>query len=717
MKTLTQILPLILFFLALGLFLIFSIQPRLHQLTELSKEQGLHPTVPIFSTMDAPYFVLVARALNDPSLQDYKTRRSYPDLLKPAQPAMPSPSIGSVLNRIHPSFFKIPLISHIMATGMRWWKVDAYTFMNHLIPFLASLFIIPLAFYFYRLGYPFVGLLGGITGSLGFGYLGRTSIGRIDTDMLNLFFPFMASFILLWFYQSDKKRKLYPQSILLGVTLCLFMWWYTKTIFMALYIPIFIVLMCLKRLKPPIILLNLIVVMVVSGPLYFLRIGNQIIRHLQVYGVNSFPFLEKYVGAASRASLNFPGVSQTISEIKTLSPNQLFALQVDGVIWAWLGLGIFLAFAIKYWRQTLPLLPILLIGLTSLKLGRRFVMYLNPFIGIGLGLGMTWIIHSIPQLNRFFKKLKWGNLVQDATGYCLAIGLAFVVMPEHAHSFIPKISINPQVVESYDLINNYTPRESAILTWWDPGYLIAERTGRYVFHDGGQQSTPRTYLIARALTSSSQQEFTQIIRFVGTKGRKGIDAHQDSIQTLDRAIAENSETPGLPVYAFFTSDMVPLIGAIHYLGQWDFQKNSSRRRGYISTNCLQKNTSSLVCKKYRIDLEKGLVNQKTPIKKAIWIQDGRAVREKSFENANGYYVEIVKHGRGQGPRLTPVYLMDEVIYKSNFNQLFFLGAYDPELFEEVSAQMPTARLYRMKFAPRDPDGTKEQSTAIPIARN
>jgi len=40
-------------------------------------------------------------------------------------------------------------------------------------------------------------LLGGLIGTFAGGYYMRSSIGRIDTDMLNLFFPVLAGLLIL----------------------------------------------------------------------------------------------------------------------------------------------------------------------------------------------------------------------------------------------------------------------------------------------------------------------------------------------------------------------------------------------------------------------------------------------------------------------------------------------------------------------------------------
>ncbi|MEF3254380.1 MAG: hypothetical protein K6348_02255, partial [Deferribacterales bacterium] len=43
-----------------------------------------------------------------------------------------------------------------------------------------------------------------------------------------------------------------------------------------------------------------------------------------------------------------------------------------------------------------------------------------------------------------------------------------------------------------------------------------------------------------------------------------------------------------------------------------------------------------------------------------------------------------------------VYLLNDKVYKSNFNQMYLLGEYDRELFEEIYNSFPHARAFRVK---------------------
>ena len=58
---------------------------------------------------------------------------------------------------------------------------------------LSGLFVLPLALYLYRVGFPLAGLLGGAIASLSPAFFPRSTIYRVDTDGGNLFFGWLVA--------------------------------------------------------------------------------------------------------------------------------------------------------------------------------------------------------------------------------------------------------------------------------------------------------------------------------------------------------------------------------------------------------------------------------------------------------------------------------------------------------------------------------------------
>ena len=110
-------------------------------------------------------------------------------------------------------YHDVPLLSLMIAHLAPFFDFNYYLAGTLLIPVLASLFILPLGVYFFRIGVPVSGLLGGLIGTFAGGYYMRSSIGRIDTDMLNLFFPVISSLLILLASQAKSERSVLLYSV------------------------------------------------------------------------------------------------------------------------------------------------------------------------------------------------------------------------------------------------------------------------------------------------------------------------------------------------------------------------------------------------------------------------------------------------------------------------------------------------------------------------
>ena len=169
---------------------------------------------PMMTTLDAPYWLRWAREYNDGTYGQKDGLRGYPEntdtfkemsdkeLSLPLKntdttPAYSSSYLSSSSRTQEINYRDVPLISLFIAHLAPFFNYNYYLTGNMLIPILASLFILPLGMYFFRIGVPVSGLLGGLIGTFAGGYYMRSSIGRIDTDMLNLFFPVLAGLLIL----------------------------------------------------------------------------------------------------------------------------------------------------------------------------------------------------------------------------------------------------------------------------------------------------------------------------------------------------------------------------------------------------------------------------------------------------------------------------------------------------------------------------------------
>ena len=162
---------------------------------------------PMMTTLDSYFWLRWAKEYNDGGIPQGRDRlRNFPD--------------GKRLQ--HP----VPMISYLIAKVAPSFDNNYYRAGFFLMIGLSGAFIFPLAFYFFLIGYPIAGILGGLFGAVSYEYFIRTGIGRVDTDALMLFFPFLIAVLA---FQAAQARKLLNVLIYSclggGVTYLLTLWW------------------------------------------------------------------------------------------------------------------------------------------------------------------------------------------------------------------------------------------------------------------------------------------------------------------------------------------------------------------------------------------------------------------------------------------------------------------------------------------------------------
>ena len=730
---------------------------------------------PMMTTLDAPYWLSLAKDYNNGtygkgSLRDYPTssknfmKMHSDELLIPDEYRDPITAEVSH-SRIYSSsqeigYKDIPLLSLLIAKVAPFFNYNYYLAGTLLIPILASLFILPLGIYFYKIGLPLVGLMGGLIGTFAGGYYMRSSIGRIDTDMLNLFFPFLSALLILYASKTKSNRNVLLYSIGAGVNTFLFFLWYGKDGFTLVFFSILILSLIINQIRFQIILLSSLLFLLCAQPMVFMKGVGSIYGFLGDYFViRDSAGIKVPDGISSPAS--FPNILTTISEAGKVKMDEVFRRILSNQIFGWIGFITFFVLTFFRWRVLIPLLPILALGLFSFHSSNRFIMYLGPFIGIGLGWFMSIILDSIslfllkyfehkklnsklerkknkrakqketlPSLlgswlkicaegthqeikntseetyklkNDFLKydgsyfgaiifyRLGW---LRQALFYTGLVVFFWMISSQTAISFVPRPSIHTGVYATFLEVKKRISENSAILTWWDYGFAISDATGLATFQDGGGlQGRPKTVFTARGLISSDQNELHDIIQFLATEGNEGIYKNNSSSESLLAAVRNPNKKPWDPIYLLFTADMTSKYGAISRIGSWDLKNGGSKPRGYQMLACNSINNKEMNCRGAKINLKTGKINNQTPLRRIVFVRDGNILREQKFGHQKGYTLQIIISGQ----RILEVQLIDETVFRSNFNQMFLLGRFNSKLYEETYNAIPFSRLFKVKF--------------------
>ncbi|MDP7156811.1 MAG: hypothetical protein QF922_01120, partial [SAR324 cluster bacterium] len=228
---------------------------------------------PMMTTLDAPYWLRLGREYQEGTSGRDKFR-FYPDnseslnkrLAPPSefQDQRPQPAATDEVG-----IRDVPLLSVLSGTLAATLDGNHYLAGTLLVPMLAGLFIIPLGIYFYLIGVPAAGLLGALIGNFCAEYYMRASIGRIDTDMLNLFFPALGGLLVLLAGKATSLRNRVLFSALAGLALHGFDWWYEKPGFTLAYFCVLLAMLAIHRTPLRTLLLCSIVFVVVVGPDHF----------------------------------------------------------------------------------------------------------------------------------------------------------------------------------------------------------------------------------------------------------------------------------------------------------------------------------------------------------------------------------------------------------------------------------------------------------------
>jgi undecaprenyl-diphosphooligosaccharide--protein glycosyltransferase len=676
---------------------------------------------PMMTTLDSYFWLRWAKEYKEGTILEGKDQlRNFPDGKRSQHP--------------------VPLISYLIAKVAPSFDDNYYRSGFFLMMALSGAFIFPLALYFYFLGYPIAGILGGLIGTVSYEYFIRTGIGRVDTDSLMLFFLFSISVFILKASEARSTLYIWVYSCLGGAFTYLLTLWWGKPAFVLPFIAVLFVSLLLPLLgerqklenEPKAVFIikrspfyDRLTISALASVLFFsCAIGLNLSNHStgKPFGT-AIHYLENYIQMGDEIEVSesegggaaFPNILKTIKEVKRLPIKTTLGHLLTSPTLSAIGLVGFLFFVFAHWRKLLPILLIFAVGLLSFQGARRFAMFLGPFVGIGYGYLITIVLTTIYQnipfgqdksvkpssheshRNSVISNQGASSRYKEFSSYGIALLVFFGLSSYTAIGRVPKPSIPAPTFRTFLELKDSLPKDSVIYTWWDYGYALTDVMDVATFHDGGSQTYPKTFFIAKSFTSREPRELHNTISYLTAKGAKGITRMIDENASHQELVANVLEGPTTldhqSVYLMFTKDQVRKFRTIHSIGQWSFEKEQlGKRIGYKNLKCDQLKEFELRCRNRFIDLKKGEINNVASIKSAIIIDNGYVERRIRYSNNDGKYLQILtKEGK-----LLAAQIVTEKVYQSNFNQMYLLGQYDPNLFYEVYNSFPWTRVFHVK---------------------
>ncbi|XDZ65634.1 hypothetical protein AB8880_12025 [Alphaproteobacteria bacterium LSUCC0684] len=644
---------------------------------------------PLVSTTDAGYFLSYARDYQEGKF-DFNQSRSWPDHAEE-----PSEVDGAL---------DIPLLSVIIRhLADVKYNGDLLMAGNAMIPLTAFLTAIAIGLCFWVAGFPAEGAIAGLGAGLSHAYFVRTSIGRIDTDQLILFFiSLILGAILLACRQTDWRRGIF--FILLAAGLFhLFHWWYDQGLFVLIFPLIVFLATLFSRLSFKSALIYTGIFILFINPLSFASaVEPQIFGFLDRIGLYSVNLVETSV-------LAFPDPYETIIELSDIN---FFKMLVNIFGSPWIGLAGLVSFGI--WAVIFPVqatvfLPFLTIGLFSNIIGQRFAFYAAPILWFGFG----WMILSLLRILRQILRQNTQNdenyTTKSLASYLpvIGIGLATILLAAmlqldiayHRGLKSPNPSFPAQVVEGFTKLGAYdNGRGGVIASWWDYGYLGHFKSGLPTLHDPGNQRSPRAYIIGRGFVDKNPNMLINGLRFIAQEGNKGIKSNSSSLTLFEAAISSRPDNPpDKPIYIVVTEKMGGWLYSMARNGLHDLERNQApstdlmNEHGYYRLRCIQSSEHILECGDKTFNLLNGTVDNEPVLARLVQTENGFGRQNRDYGRPGWHTVLLEKVDN----RETRLFLIPNRHWISTFNQLYRLGLYDRNRLELIIDQYPDFRVYEV----------------------
>ena len=632
---------------------------------------------PLFSTMDAGYFLGIAQSLSRHGTpNDFSARRSFPDGKKYAQhDADTTPA-------------KAPLLSTLI-----YWLADNDTphslleTGNMVIPVTAAITALAIILCFGATGYWLEGSVAAVGGGLSMAYLQRSSIGRIDTDQLNLGFFYLLFGLAIWAGRAKNWQVSLGVTILAGLTARLFMAWYGKSelIWMSLFALFWMVLVCSRDWRR-------------AGGFSILFI---LLSGVQIVDIDGSAYIQE---SFATGALQFPNVLTTVSEVTEIDLRNMLLQMTGSIGLGIIGLAGMVLWAVRHPIYAIALGPLAVFAMLNFVIGNRAIFYSAPAIWFGLAFIIITACRACYQLvlARVGGRLdlpQTGNLaVTGVIASTLLIG-SYLVSP---HKFVPQAAVPPKIISALESLNHVDADEGAVMaSWWDYGYSSLLFNKLPVLADGGSQIAAPTFMMAKALLAPTQQETAAILKFLAREGGGGISSHASSQNSLFRHIYDSATKPAPTIYFMLTNQMNDWIYSISQIGNWDLDTgkpipaNGNANGPALSYDMLQCKPmaapSQLNCNGHIFDLRSGKVDDQLVLDGAVSTRQGRQIGGVAFPGNQLNVLQMAEIDQTQ-----KVYLLHRDLFQSSFNQLFHLGRADSALFEMVYDDYPYTRIFRLQ---------------------
>jgi dolichyl-diphosphooligosaccharide--protein glycosyltransferase len=643
-----------------------------------------------------------------------------------------------------------PLLSILVADVSSMTGLSVYDAGNLLVVLLSGLFIVPLAAYFFIIGSPAAGILGGLTGTFSIIYFTRTSIGRIDNDMLNLFFLFFAALLTLLAATAVRKRKSVLYSAVLGVVMMLFYRWYSQPFFPIGQFFMLVVMLFIHR--------NSGKGEGIEGDGgWRITIPVCSAAYIAAYGV-SFGLAAAHLGVALKltsaaAALALSAALYYVSGRARLGRAHLGRARFGGLTAA--GLTASAAVVVVLLLSFAGFLFMDRIGGIYESVSSRAAVFVSIYVKSDAGDNAPGVYNTITETRK--------NTAREIFSYVYSSPLLSVVCIFSFAAFfvfnrrwmLPLLPAFVMGLMSFKGANRFVmylapfagagaglsitaavaafakikPTKNILFLKKSfqeaAGYLLALLFFIATYNDMGASHVPLPSVPADVYSALAGirgklpknsgvftwwdfgyavQEAAGVATFIdgGYQPNELIRETARALTSPDQnalhAAAKGKSDGVYGVYVLFTRDMLEKFPAVYSVAGWDKPGESGSApasknlKGFLSLPCVRGENGILDCGRYSVDIKAGVVNGSILLQNTVIANNGVVTEEKSYGRSAGPHLQIIFKDNN----LAYVFVLDDEVYQSNINQIYMLGRRDTRLFEEVFNYYPSARFFKVK---------------------
>ncbi len=622
-----------------------------------------------------------------------------------------------------------PAISLAGAIATKFTSLP-YEWVFSLFPiFVGSLIVVGFLLWGSLLGGVYTGVGAALLGVMSNQYYYRTKLGWFDTDALNFTFTLLVTYLLARMLISKDRNRGFVWAVAAGLVFFLFSWWWgAGNAFLLPFLGAGILVALLAepgRWKER--LAQAAVVYLCYSALWLVFTGSLhvVLTPLQAFAsrFKVYYVSVKHVAAEGGA---FPSISRSISELTPENLSSVYDRTWGSAAIFWLCTIGALAMGIREWRKAFLLAPIAVLGLWCFRSGARFV----PFLTLVLSLGGGYLAYlSYEGVARFFKGKTLG-VSRFAAPIVLSAALVWIPA-KRDYLYLPTpIALSP-IPTAFHRLKSVAPKNAAVWTWWDYGYLIQYWGGLGTLGDGGTQLGPTSYFLALGMATPDPVFGARLMRFYTTRGlqqsvgtlesvtgseKKAVSLLKDAIKAGPAGLKGVLKRFGvgwskgweefffpqnaIPVYLAYTKDMIAKAGWWYYFGTWDMNRENGTKPAIFQADCSLRRPGIYQCtRNSKLSTVAGVLelNGRTiPLAEVTTVIANRPEARPYPAYARSRLKAVIQQYGANRWRLVVV---SKDFYNSIFVKMFLSNIYDRRAFEPVIVWNPYIQIWKVK----DPD--------------